>query len=45
MIYQEYANKKQYKAYFNDITQGDPTCVVGWDECAGVGSAKTYKGK
>jgi kumamolisin len=44
-IYQEYANKKQYKADFLDITQGDPNCKVGWDLCAGVGSPRTYKGK
>jgi subtilase family serine protease len=45
MIYREYANKKQHKAYFNDITTGDSRCKVGWDVCAGVGSPKTYKGK
>ena len=45
MIYKEYANSKQHKAYFFDITQGDSACVVGWDECAGVGSPRTYKGK
>jgi kumamolisin len=45
MIYKEYANKQQYKAYFNDITQGDSRCKVGWDVCAGVGSPKTYAGK
>jgi hypothetical protein len=45
MIYKEYANPKQHKAYFFDITQGDSQCVVGWDECAGVGSPRTYKGK
>jgi kumamolisin len=45
MIYKEYANPKQHKAYFYDITQGDSACVVGWDQCAGVGSPRTYKGK
>lgn len=45
MIYREYANKQQHKAYFNDITTGDSRCKVGWDVCAGVGSPKTYKGK
>jgi kumamolisin len=45
MIYKEYANKQQRKAYFNDITQGDSRCKVGWDVCAGVGSPKTYAGK
>jgi subtilase family serine protease len=45
MIYKEYANKQQHKMYFFDITQGDPSCVVGWDQCAGVGSPRTYGGK
>ncbi len=44
-IYREYANKKEYKADFRDITQGDSHCTVGWDLCAGVGSPLTYKGK
>ena len=45
MIYNEYGNAKQYKKAFYDITTGDPACVTGWDLCAGVGSARTYKGK
>lgn len=45
MIYKEYANPTQYKADFNDITTGDPACVIGWDLCAGVGSPHTYAGK
>jgi kumamolisin len=45
MIYKEYGEPKVYKADFNDITQGDSVCVTGWDECAGVGSPRTYKGK
>jgi subtilase family serine protease len=44
-IYKEYTNKKEYKADFYDITQGDSRCKVGWDLCAGVGSPRTYKGK
>ena len=44
-IYKEYTIKKEYKANFHDITQGDPNCKVGWDLCAGVGSPLTYKGK
>jgi subtilase family serine protease len=44
-IYAEYGNKKEYKADFHDITAGDSRCKVGWDLCAGVGSARTYKGK
>jgi subtilase family serine protease len=45
MIYTEYTNKKQYKADFYDITQGDSSCKIGWDICDGVGSPRTYKGK
>src|SRR5579864_6084316 len=43
-IYKEYTIKKEYKADFQDITQGDSHCKVGWDLCAGVGSPRTYKG-
>jgi subtilase family serine protease len=45
MIYKEYGIPQQYKADFYDITTGDPSCVVGWDICAGVGSPRTYNGK
>ena len=45
MIYNEYANPNQYSHAFNDITTGDRRCTTGWDICAGVGSAHTYKGK
>ena len=45
MMYNELANPTEYKADFNDITQGDPHCKVGWDLCAGIGSPKTYAGK
>jgi hypothetical protein len=49
MIYKEYANGGGDGVPgvlpFYDITTGDPTCVVGWDICAGVGSPRTYKGK
>jgi len=45
MIYKEYGNSKEYQADFYDITQGSSYCTAGWDECAGVGSARTYKGK
>jgi subtilase family serine protease len=44
-IYDELANPTEYKSDFNDITQGSPQCLVGWDLCAGVGSARTYVGK
>jgi kumamolisin len=35
----------QYHAAFNDITQGDPRCIIGWDLCTGLGSPHTYAGK
>jgi len=44
-IYKEYTNKKEYKADFHDITQGDQDCIIGWNFCGGVGSPRTYKGK
>src|ERR1019366_9249450 len=44
-IYGELANPTAYKADFNDITQGDSRCAVGWDLCTGVGSPRTYVGK
>ncbi|MGD0417942.1 MAG: S8 family serine peptidase [Terriglobales bacterium] len=45
MIYNELANPTEYAADFYDITQGAPQCAVGWDLCAGIGSARTYVGK
>jgi kumamolisin len=45
MMYNELANPSEYAAEFNDITQGDSRCAVGWDRCAGIGSPKTYVGK
>ena len=44
-IYGELANPGEYAADFYDITQGASQCTVGWDLCAGVGSARTYAGK
>jgi kumamolisin len=44
-MYGELANPTEYAADFNDITQGSSKCNVGWDECAGIGSPKTYAGK
>ena len=45
MIYKEYGNKNEWKKDFYDITQGDPSCVAGWNICGGVGAPRTYKGK
>ena len=44
-IYGELANPSEYSADFNDITQGDKRCMVGWDLCTGVGSPRGYGGK
>jgi kumamolisin len=45
MMYKELANPSEYSADFNDITQGAPQCGIGFDECTGIGSPKTYAGK
>ena len=45
MMYSELANPIEYADDFNDITQGAPQCKVGFDECTGIGSARTYAGK
>jgi kumamolisin len=44
-LYTELANPTEYKADFNDITQGDSRCKVGFDQCTGIGSPRTYVGK
>lgn len=44
-LYGELANPTEYKADFNDITQGDTRCAVGFDLCTGIGSPRTYAGK
>jgi kumamolisin len=47
VIYKEYGIKKEYHAWFRDITKGmnNYDCVKGWDFCSGLGSVLTYKGK
>jgi kumamolisin len=45
MMYTELANPTEYQADFNDITQGDSRCKVGFDRCTGIGSPRTYVGK
>lgn len=45
MMYGELANPTEYQADFNDIIQGDARCIVGFDQCTGIGSARTYVGK
>jgi subtilase family serine protease len=45
LMYNELANPTEYAADFFDITQGDSRCTVGFDQCTGIGSARTYAGK
>jgi len=45
MIYKELDNPAEYSADFNDITKGNSLCITGFNECAGLGSPKTYAGK
>jgi subtilase family serine protease len=46
-VYKEYGNKKEYKAWWRDITRGSDgyKCAKGYNFCAGIGSPLTYKGK
>ena len=45
MMYNELANPTEYATDFFDITQGNSLCTTGFDECAGIGSPRTYAGK
>jgi kumamolisin len=45
LMYGELANPTEYQADFNDITAGDSRCKVGFDQCTGIGSPRTYVGK
>lgn len=45
MLYNELANPTEYATDFFDITQGSSLCTAGFDECAGIGSPRTYAGK
>lgn len=45
LLYKEYANANEYKAYWTDITTGGSECTVGWDFCTGVGTPLTFNGK
>lgn len=44
-LYKEYASHQAYNGPFYDITSGASQCTTGWDECAGIGTPRTYKGK
>ena len=45
LLYKEYANPTEYKAYWTNIDSGGSECVVGWNFCTGVGAPLTYAGK
>ncbi|MFZ0229273.1 MAG: hypothetical protein WAL41_20540, partial [Mycobacterium sp.] len=45
MMYEDLANPAEYAADFEDITKGAKKCTVGFNECAGIGSPRTYAGK
>jgi hypothetical protein len=45
MMYDELANPTEYAAGFFDVTQGNSLCTVGFDECVGIGTPRTYAGK
>jgi subtilase family serine protease len=44
-LYSELANPTEYKADFKDITAADSRCKIGFDQCTGIGSPRTYVGK
>jgi len=46
-FYKEYANQTEYKKWWRDITKGSNGSPAGpgWDQCTGIGSSWTYKGK
>ncbi len=45
MMYDVLADPTEYATDFYDITQGSSECTVGFDQCSGIGSARTYAGK
>jgi len=45
LMYDVLANQTEYATDFYNITEGAPQCIVGFNECAGIGSARTYAGK
>ena len=44
-MYDVLANQSEWETDFYNITVGDSECVVGFNECAGIGSPRTYAGK
>jgi hypothetical protein len=44
-MYYVLAHPTDYAADFYDITTGDPLCIVGFNQCDGIGSPRTYVGK
>lgn len=45
MMYDVLADPTEYATDFYDITQGSSECAVGFDQCSGIGSPRTYNGK
>jgi kumamolisin len=45
VMYDVLANPTEYAADFYDITSGDSLCIVGFNECDGIGAPRTYAGK
>src|SRR6202044_829101 len=45
MMYDAIPNQTEYKADFYVISQGASEFTMGWDSCAGIGTASTYVGK
>jgi subtilase family serine protease len=45
VMYYVLAHPTDYAADFYDITTGDPLCIVGFNQCDGIGSPRTYVGK
>ena len=45
LMYGVLANPTEYAQDYYDITQGSPQCAVGFDQCSGIGSPRTYAGK
>ena len=45
VMYYVLAHPPDYAADFYDITTGDPLCIVGFNQCDGIGSPRTYVGK
>lgn len=45
LMYDVLANQTEWDQDYYNIISGDSKCVVGFNECAGIGSPRTYGGK